>query len=522
MHIIIPMSGIGKRFLDAGYDVPKPLIVVDGKPIISHVVDMFPGETKFTFICNEDHLRNTNMKEILSNLVPKANIRSIPPHKLGPVYAVMQVADLIEDNEEIIVNYCDFGKDWDYPSFLKDMRENNSDGGVSAYRGFHPHMLGKINYAFMKEENQWMIAIQEKKPFTDNRMLEYASDGTYYFRTGTICKNFFQKTMDQKIDLNGEYYVSVVYNLLVEAGLKVRIFEIKHMLQWGTPGELEEYLYWSNIFKGLSKVQQNELSNSNRINLIPMAGLGSRFAKEGYTTPKPLLPIDGIPMVVHAANSLPNAEQTIFIAQSSHCNSYPLESEILKHISNAKIIKIPGVTEGQAITASLGLEGLDVSNSVMIAASDNGMLYNSSKLNNLTNDESIDGIVFTFTGNPTSRNHPEMYGWVNQTENLVLSVSVKIPISDEPIKDQAIVGAFYFRTIEIFNRILDELKNRNIRANGEYYIDSMIGLGAEMGYRFRSFPIDHYICWGTPNDYKTFLYWQDLFHKVDWHPYTKP
>ena len=53
MQIIIPMSGIGKRFIDAGYKDPKPLIQVEGKPIIQHVVERFPGETKFIFICND-------------------------------------------------------------------------------------------------------------------------------------------------------------------------------------------------------------------------------------------------------------------------------------------------------------------------------------------------------------------------------------------------------------------------------------------------------------------------------------
>ena len=56
MQIIIPMSGFGERFRRAGYTVPKPLVEIDGKPIIAHVIDMFPGETDFIFICNRDHL----------------------------------------------------------------------------------------------------------------------------------------------------------------------------------------------------------------------------------------------------------------------------------------------------------------------------------------------------------------------------------------------------------------------------------------------------------------------------------
>ena len=57
MQIIIPMSGIGKRFLDAGYKIPKPLIEINQKPMIAHILDMFPGETNFKFICNSEHLK---------------------------------------------------------------------------------------------------------------------------------------------------------------------------------------------------------------------------------------------------------------------------------------------------------------------------------------------------------------------------------------------------------------------------------------------------------------------------------
>ena len=95
MHIIIPMSGIGKRFIDAGYKEPKPLIVIDGKPIIEHVCDLFPNEYKFTFICNSKHLVETNMKQLLLGIKPNANVVEIPNHKLGPVYAVSLIEDLI-------------------------------------------------------------------------------------------------------------------------------------------------------------------------------------------------------------------------------------------------------------------------------------------------------------------------------------------------------------------------------------------------------------------------------------------
>ena len=58
MQIIIPMSGFGERFRQAGYRMPKPLIEINGKPIIAHVLDLVPDERNFIFICDQDHLDN--------------------------------------------------------------------------------------------------------------------------------------------------------------------------------------------------------------------------------------------------------------------------------------------------------------------------------------------------------------------------------------------------------------------------------------------------------------------------------
>ena len=193
MQIIVPMSGIGKRFIDKGYKVPKYLIEVDGKPILEHIVALFPGEENFIFICNTEDSTNQNLLNLLERIAPKCQLYKIPKHKKGPVFAVQQIFDLIDDADETIVNYCDFGTFWDYKSFLSHTRKRSADGAVVAYKGFHPHMLKNPNYAFIKESEQWLINIQEKKPFTENKMNEYASNGTYYFKSGKLMKKYFKK-----------------------------------------------------------------------------------------------------------------------------------------------------------------------------------------------------------------------------------------------------------------------------------------------------------------------------------------
>lgn len=521
MHIIIPMSGIGKRFIDAGYKDPKPLIVIDGKPIIEHVCDLFPNESKFTFICNSQHLAETNMREVLKNIKPNANIVEIPNHKKGPVYAVSLVENLIEDDEEVIVNYCDFGTYWDYQDFLKHTRDRNADGAIASYKGFHPHMLGSTNYAFMRDADQWMLEIKEKEPFTDNRMQEYASNGTYYFKKGSYVKKYFKELMEKDINLNGEFYVSLIYNLLVKDGLKVSIYEIQHMLQWGTPQDVEEYNSWSKYFKNIINEKEKLKATTNSITLIPLAGKGSRFAKVGYKDPKPLIDVSGKPMIIQAAKSLPNSSEHIFVTLEEHLKNYPLESALKNEYKDCKIVPIKEVTQGQAITCSLGLEDIDENKSLLIAATDNSMIYNQEKYQKLIEDENIDSIIFTFRHHISSKNNPQMYGWVKTDEkDNATSVSVKVPISNNPFEDHAIVGTFWFRKVEYFNKALNNLLEKDIRVNGEYYVDSLMDELVKLGLSVKVFEVDDYICWGTPNDYETFVYWQSFFHKTLWHPYT--
>jgi dTDP-glucose pyrophosphorylase len=515
------MSGIGKRFMEAGYKVPKPLIRVDDKTIIEHVCNLFPDENKFTFICNSKHLADTNIKQMLESIKPNSNIIGIPKHKKGPVYAVSLVNEVIEDDEEVIVSYCDFGTYWDYKNFLKHTRDRNADGAIVAYKGFHPHILGNTNYAFMQDKKQWMLKIKEKEPFTNNRMQEYASNGIYYFKRGSYVKKFFQKLIDNNINLNGEYYVSLVYNLLVSNGFKVSIYEIQHMLQWGTPQDLEEYSMWSKYFNNILKKKKKLPPKIKSITLIPLSGKGSRFSTLGYKKLKPLLEVSGKPMIIQAANSLPQSQKLIFVALKEHIKNYPLKKILKNEFINPKIVSLEGATQGQAITCFLGLKNEDINSSLLVSATDNGIIYDQYKYQKLIEDKNVDAIIFTFRNHVSSKSNPQMYGWVKTDhKNNAIGVSVKVPISKKTHKDHAIVGAFWFKKVEFFNQGLKSLVDKNIKINNEYYVDSLMGELINLGLHVKVFEVENYLCWGTPNDYETFIYWQSFFHKAQWHPYN--
>ncbi len=252
MQIIIPMSGLGKRFKDAGYKDIKPLIKVHGKPIIEWVVEMFPGMHDFIFICRQEHLDETPLESELKRISPSGEIVGIEAHKLGPVYAVSKVFDLIQDDEEVITNYCDFYQDWDFGHFQKTVKDRGCEGAIPCYTGFHPHLLHPENFyaSCKKGTNNGLIEIKEKFSFEADKTKAWHSGGTYYFSKGAYVKKYFNQLMDEGLALNGEYYISLVYNLMVKDGLDVLVYDqVPHFCQWGTPKDLEEFLTWMDIMK---------------------------------------------------------------------------------------------------------------------------------------------------------------------------------------------------------------------------------------------------------------------------------
>lgn len=252
MQIIIPMTGIGRRFQVAGYKSLKPLILVEGKPIIEHVINLYPGENDFLFVVREEHVETTPIISVLKKTFPPGKIKIIKGHKLGPVYAVTQVFDFISDSKPAIINYCDFYMNWDYLEFKKFTKKTGCDGAVPCYTGFHPHLLHDQNlYASCRVNNKMeLLEIKEKFSFERDKFKAYHSAGNYYFKSGELLKTYCNRLIKNKESLNGEYYASLVYNNMIKDGLTTLVYDkIDHFCQWGTPFDLEEYNYCSEIFK---------------------------------------------------------------------------------------------------------------------------------------------------------------------------------------------------------------------------------------------------------------------------------
>lgn len=524
MQIVIPMAGFGERFRRAGYAVPKPLIVVDGRPMISHVIDLFPGEAELLFVCNREHLDDPRwrMRELLTEACPTGTIVGIAPHRGGPIRSVIEAIDHLAPDGEVVIGVCDFNFPWDWAHFRQWVHDADADGCVVCYRGFHPHLLRSVHYAHLQQDEGWATRIQEKAPFTDDPVAnrEPCSNGIYYFKDAAMVRHYLPVVAaDESLAIAGEHYTSQAFQPMIDDGLAVAIYDVQHFLQWGSPRDLEEYQQWAEAFAARVAPRSTEPVLPGTL-LIPMAGLGQRFADAGYALPKPLIPVDGVPMVVQAARDLPRMERTVFVLRRDLSGLARIEATLEDAFPGCTRVVLDGATDGQARTCTLALRAADVDLDapLVIGACDNGVAFDAAAHAAMLADPDTDAVIWAMRGHPGARIHPEMYGWIVADGERVQRLSVKIPL-DDPTTDPAVIGAFSFRRAGDFLAACDRMYARDGRARGEFYVDTAMGDAVALGQTVRLMTVEHYYGWGTPDDLRTYTYWQSHFHKWADHPY---
>lgn len=257
------------------------------------------------------------------------------------------------------------------------------------------------------------------------------------------------------------------------------------------------------------------IKNQMKINLVPMAGEGQRYKDAGFIIPKPFIDVDGIPMVVRACKALPQADKNIFVCRKHHLEDYPIKDILEKYLNNVVIVTIDELTEGQAITCMAARDYIPDDAILNIGASDNDMIYDERVVDEMYKNTDLDGWIWTFRDNPAVLQNPKMYGWV-ETEtktNKATRVSCKIPISENPMSDHAIIGAFTFKKAKTFFDSVTDMIESNFRINNEFYVDIAFDFAIKSGFNMHVYEVNQYICWGTPQDYKAYQNWLAYFKK---------
>ena len=238
--------------------------------------------------------------------------------------------------------------------------------------------------------------------------------------------------------------------------------------------------------------------------VVPMAGLGKRFADAGYTLPKPLIRVGGVPMIVQVIRDLPAAERIVCVCHPDHIRDYAIDVLLQNEIPGCRIVVTPGLTEGQACTVLLAEPEIDPDQPVLVCACDNTHIYDAVAF--AERCSGADSLIWSYRGEPRVLIKPQWYGWVVADANgKVERVSVKRPISTDTINDPVVSGTFWFRRAGTMFDSIRQLVASNERVNGEFYLDAVPGLLAAAGRDVRLFEVEKYIGWGTPDDVEDYL-----------------
>lgn len=219
-------------------------------------------------------------------------------------------------------------------------------------------------------------------------------------------------------------------------------------------------------------------------------------------------------MVVRVVEDLPAADRIVFVVNSDHVLHHKIDAILKSYFKNAEVVVSQGLTQGQACSVQLGLSHLDQNKEVLVAACDNTHLFDQKKFDSYRADSKVDALIWTYRGEPRVLVNPHWYGWVQcDTSGKVVNVSVKKPISSEPLGDDVVSGTFWFRSVKQLNQTINQLVAKDIRINKEFYLDSIPNLMRDAGGFVRVFQVQKYIGWGTPADYEDYHLWSNYVGK---------
>jgi hypothetical protein len=246
--------------------------------------------------------------------------------------------------------------------------------------------------------------------------------------------------------------------------------------------------------------------------LIPMAGLGSRFAKEGFKNIKPLIPLNGKTFIEWSIESVDFKNintQFIFVILEEH---YGILFEHLKQIKpNCIVLTVPKLTNGAVETALTAKDYINNETPLIITNSDQIFEWNKDKYIDylrMSNTEADVVIV-----NETT----EKFSYIQLDDN---NYGVKLT-EKEVISNNALVGIHYWKKGKYFVDSGVELINRDIRSKNEYYISLSYNLLIEKNIKVTAYKLgdnEKYLSIGTPEQVYDYLDYKGLnveIYKLD-------
>lgn len=229
-----------------------------------------------------------------------------------------------------------------------------------------------------------------------------------------------------------------------------------------------------------------------------MAGEGSRFARAGWTTPKPLIELRGVPLFQRAIGSVAIEGVDMkysFIVRQEHIDKQHIDGLIKDILPEARIFSVLKTTRGAVETCLVAEDAIDDEDAVVVMDCD--LEFRSKRYNELvanalalTADEADGGALVSFeSDNPR-------YSYAQIDDNgRVLRTAEK-----EPISNHALCGAYFFGSGKDFKRIAHQLLDDGTHGKAEFYVSLLYNYLLAEGKTVRLAPMEEYYSYGTPEE----------------------
>ena len=232
MNVLIPMAGAGSRFASAGYTFPKPLIEVNGKPMIQVVVENLNIDAHYIFLVQKEHYEKYNLKQLLNLISPECDIIQVDGLTEGAACTTLLARDLINNDEPLLMANSDQFVEWNSNECLYAFTADAIDGGIVTFKATHP----KWSFAKIGDDG-FVTEVAEKNPISDN-----ATVGIYFWKKGSDYVKYADQMISNNIRTNNEFYVCPVFNEAIADDKKIRVKQIEKMWGIGTPEDLNYFL----------------------------------------------------------------------------------------------------------------------------------------------------------------------------------------------------------------------------------------------------------------------------------------
>ncbi|MCW2994084.1 MAG: Beta-phosphoglucomutase or related phosphatase, superfamily [Conexibacter sp.] len=234
VNVVIPAAGRGSRFAEAGYVHPKPLIDVEGRPMIELVLRDLRSVGRPIVLLQEEHIARYRADAVIRHVAAAAEVVPVSGVTEGAACTVLLAEQYIDSPSELVLANSDQVVDADVAAFVALMREQDADGGIMTFRATE----SKWSFAKVGEDGI-VTEVAEKRPISDQ-----ATVGIYWFRHGAAFVRCAKRMIASDTRVNGEFYVCPVFNELIAEGGIVRTYEIERsaMHGIGTPEDLQAFL----------------------------------------------------------------------------------------------------------------------------------------------------------------------------------------------------------------------------------------------------------------------------------------